>query len=190
MGGVCITGIRQGIPLCYAKALLWGAPLLYPFFIKIKERKEKMKKVLKLLTTVLVLISVIFGILSCTGLFPQTQPEPTPEDIWDSATYTTDTTLGSGAICIQVEVKIDDRSVTFTINTDAATLGDALLEHDLIAGEMGAYGLYIKKVNGIVADYDVDHTYWGIYKNGEYLMTGVDTTPIANGEHYELVREK
>ena len=47
-----------------------------------------------------------------------------------------------------------------------------------------------KKVNGILADYDVDKTYWGLYKNGEYLMTGVDTTEIADGEHYELVKTK
>ena len=69
-------------------------------------------------------------------------------------------------------------------------LGDALSEHDLLEGEEGEFGLYVKKVNGILADYDIDKTYWGLYKNGEYLMTGVDTTEIADGEHYELVKTK
>ena len=29
---------------------------------------------------------------------------------------------------------------------------DALIEHNLIEGEKGAYGLYVKKVNGITAE--------------------------------------
>ena len=52
------------------------------------------------------------------------------------------------------------------------------------------YGLYIKSVNGIVADYDVDATYWAFYINGEYAMTGVEMTPIAEGDSYLLKVEK
>ena len=50
--------------------------------------------------------------------------------------------------------------------------------------------MYIKFVNGIEADYDKDKSYWAFYKNGEYMLSGVDTTAIADGEHYELVKEK
>ena len=59
----------------------------------------------------------------------------------------------------------------------------------LIDGENGAYGLYIKLVNGIEADYDKDGTYWAFYKNGEMMMVGVDGAVIADGEHYELIKE-
>ena len=52
------------------------------------------------------------------------------------------------------------------------------------------YGLYVKFVNGIEADYDNDQTYWALYKSGEYMLTGVDTTVISDGEHYELSKEK
>ena len=45
-----------------------------------------------------------------------------------------------------------------------------------------------KSVNGIAADYDADGYYWALSKAGEYLMTGVDDTLIADGEQYELVR--
>ena len=107
-----------------------------------------------------------------------------------SAAYLEDTTLGEGKTTVKVEVKAGEHSVTFTIRTDRTILGDALTDHNLIEGENGAYGLYVKKVNGITADYDVDQSYWGFYKNGEYMMTGVDTTTIADGEHYELVYEK
>ena len=91
---------------------------------------------------------------------------------------------------VEVEVRVEDKSVTFTISTDGATLGDALLEHGLIEGESGAYGLYVKRVNGILADYDVDASYWSFYKGGEYLMTGVDGEYITDGAHYEIVYTK
>ena len=112
------------------------------------------------------------------------------EGLWEEATHRRDMTFGKGETTVQLEVKVEDESVTFTINTDKKTLGDALLEHELIEGDQGAYGLYVKKVNGIRADYDKDGTYWALYKNGELCMSGVDTTEIADGEHYEFVYTK
>ena len=109
---------------------------------------------------------------------------------WESATYTSDKTFGNGGKTVTVEVKAEEQSVTFTLKTDAETLGDALLEHGLIAGEEGPYGLYVKTVNGMLADYDADASYWNFTKNGELMMTGVDMTPIADGEHYELTKTR
>ena len=116
--------------------------------------------------------------------------EKVSDPLWEDAFFSEDTTLGEGEKKIEVEVNAGEKSVTFTINTDAETLADALLEHSLIEGEDSAYGIYIKKVNGILADYDVDKHYWSLLKNGEYLMTGADSTEIADAEHYELVRTK
>lgn len=113
-----------------------------------------------------------------------------PEGLWANATYLEDTSFGEGAKTVKVKVIVGEQSVTFTIKTDAETLGDALLAHNLIAGEEGQYGLYVKVVNGITADYDVDQSYWGFSKNGEYMMTGVDGTAIADGEVYELTYTK
>ncbi len=112
------------------------------------------------------------------------------EGLWENATHRRDMTFGDGKTSIQVEVKVEEQSVTFTLNTDKKTLGDALTEHGLLEGEEGPYGLYVKNVNGMVADADTDGAYWALYKNGEFSMTGVDTTPIADGEHYELVYTK
>ena len=108
------------------------------------------------------------------------------EGLWENATYLKDKEFGKGEKAVVVEVAVADQSVTFTVHTDKDTVGDALLEHELIAGEEGAYGLYIKKVNGITADYDVDQSYWAFYINGEYAMTGVDTTKIVEGDTYRL----
>ena len=113
-----------------------------------------------------------------------------PEGLWANATYLTDAEFGEGAKTIKVKVIVGEQSVTFTIKTDAETLGDALLAHNLIAGDQGDFGLYVKVVNGITADYDVDQSYWGFSKNGEYMMTGVDGTAIADGEVYELTYTK
>ena len=133
-------------------------------------------------------ITLLLAALLCLS-FASCEKTP-PDALWESATYLEDTTLGEGKTTVSVEVKAGEHSITFTIRTDRTILGDALTDHNLIEGENGAYGLYVKKVNGITADYDVDQSYWGFYKNGEYLMTGVDTTTIADGEHYELVYEK
>ena len=110
--------------------------------------------------------------------------------MWEDATYLTDTELGNGATTLVVEVKADDRQVTFTIHTDKTTVGEAMQEHGLLEGEESQYGLYVKKVNGILADYDVDQTYWGFYINGEYAMTGADATNIEEGVTYCLARVK
>ena len=113
-----------------------------------------------------------------------------PEGLWKDATYLEDAEFGEGAKTVKVKVIAEDKSVTFTVKTDAATLGEALLAHNLIAGDQGDFGLYVKVVNGITADYDVDQSYWGFSKNGEYMMTGVDGTAIADGEVYELTYTK
>ena len=118
-----------------------------------------------------------------------TAEKVSPEGKWADATYLSDTELGKGEKTVTVTVKAGENEVSFTIHTDKTYLGDALLEHKLIEGDESEFGLYVKKVNGIIADYDVDKTYWGFYKNGEMMMTGVSSAEFADGESYELVLE-
>ena len=129
-------------------------------------------------------ISVIFAFILIIGLVSCNMVEKT--GVWENATYRKDMEFGSGAKTVVVEVKAEDEMVTFTIKTDKKTVGEALQEHGLISGEEGPYGLYVKVVNGITADYDVDKSYWSFNINGEYAMTGVDTTEIAEGVTYQL----
>ena len=112
-----------------------------------------------------------------------------PEGKWADARYLSDTELGEGTKTVVVSVKAGENEISFTLHTDKTYLAEALLEHELIEGDESEFGLYVKKVNGILADYDVDKTYWGFYKNGEMMMTGVSAAEIADGEHYELVLE-
>lgn len=89
-----------------------------------------------------------------------------------------------------VVVDADGKETEFTVKTDAATVGEALLAVDLIAGDDSEYGLYVKTVNGITADYDTDGSYWAFYIDGEYAMTGVDSTEITDGATYMFKVEK
>ncbi len=87
-------------------------------------------------------------------------------------------------------VDLDGNETTEVIETKKWTVGAALLDKGIISGEDGQYGLYIKSVNGIAADYDVDQTYWAFYIGDEYAMTGVDKTEITDGATYTLKIEK
>ena len=80
--------------------------------------------------------------------------------------------------------------VAIDITTEKETVGEALLDEGLIEGEDSQYGLYVKKVNGVLADYNVDGTYWAFYVNGAYGATGVDSTPVEDGATYAFKVEK
>lgn len=83
-----------------------------------------------------------------------------------------------------VAVDLEGQETTFQISTDKKTVGEALIDEGLIAGEPGPYGLYVKTVNGITLDYDTDGKYWAFYVDGEYGITGVDETDIVPGSTY------
>ena len=148
-----------------------------------------MKRFTKSVVACLALVAIVFAFAGCELIDKLSGNTVDKAGRWEDAIYRKDVEFGNGSKTVKVEVKVEEQSVTFTIKTDREFLGEALMDHNLLEGESGAYGLYVKKVNGILADYDVDQTYWGLYKNGEYSLTGVDTTPIADGEHYELVCE-
>ena len=139
-------------------------------------------KTVSRLTLVLLALVMTFAFVACADV------ETT--GAWENATYTSDKEFGKGEKTVTVLVVAEEQTLTFTIHTDKTTLGEALLEHGLIEGDEGPFGIYIKKVNGILADYDVDQTYWSLTKSGEMMLVGVDGTEIADGEQYELTKTK
>ena len=158
----------------------------YPFCAKNilhnEMEKKEMTKTKKLLICLLAIISLAVVFVSCNT---------TPSDeVWKNATYTKNKEFGSGAKTVTVEVIVGDNSVEFTVKTDKENLADALLEHGLVSGDDSAYGLYIKYVNGMRADYDVDLAYWGLTKNGETLLDGASFVTELDGAHYEFTYTK
>ena len=136
-----------------------------------------MKKIIKATVLSLALLLLTACLIACS------------EDLWDNAIYKTDTELGSGATTITVDVVYKDHSVKFTLHTDKTVLSDALLENNLIEGEDGQYGIFIKKANGIEVS-DLARTYWAIYIGNDMAMTGADGITIENGASYRFVWEK
>ena len=79
----------------------------------------------------------------------------------------------------------DESSKDFSFSTDAENLRTALEEQKLIEGTESEYGLYVTKVDSEEAD-EAQQQWWCFSKDGEDLVTGVDDTMIADGEHYEI----
>ncbi len=79
----------------------------------------------------------------------------------------------------------DGAEKDFTIETAQDMLGAALLDEKLIEGEDSQYGLFVTTVDGEAADAG-KHEFWSLTAAGEMLNTGVDSTPIADGEKFEL----
>lgn len=104
----------------------------------------------------------------------------------DAANAAADATvLGDGSTSFGFTVTDQDgNSTLFEIHTDKETVGEALLELGLIAGDVNQFGLFVKKVNGITVDYDKDGKYWAFYVDGEYATSGVDSIPVTDNASY------
>ena len=101
-------------------------------------------------------------------------------------------TLGEGEYSFAfTAVDKEGKTAEFTIQyQDAKTVGEALIDVGLISGEEGEFGLYVKRVNGVFADYTVTGDYWAFYADGAYSKTGVEKTPITEGVCYMFKVEK
>lgn len=151
---------------------------------------------MKIAGILMAVILSLFCLVSCTQEKPISassgivSAETEVDGVWQNALYTEDTVLGEGSKSVDVEVIVADKQITFTLKTDATTLADALLESKVVEGSIDSYGLYIKKVNGILADYDVDKSYWSLSKDGQASMVGASSISIKDGEKYELTYTK
>ena len=136
---------------------------------------------IKISAVVLVLMICCFAIVSCTAL----------KDKTDEAEHTEDTAIGTGSTEFIFEVEhLNGSVVKFTVKTDKTILSDALLENNLISGDNGAYGLYVKTVDGVTYDYDTDRVYWALYVDGSYALSGVDSQTIEAGHTYKFKAER
>lgn len=98
------------------------------------------------------------------------------------------TQLGEGGKEFTFDITFSDGSVSsYSIKTDADTVGEALQALGLIDGEEGAYGLYVTTVGGETVKYEDGGHFWSFYINGEYAATGVDVTNIEPGAAYAFM---
>lgn len=90
---------------------------------------------------------------------------------------------------ITITVKVVHKDLSekvFEITTRQPTLLGALLQEELVEGDDQQTSFYITTVDGELADWSVDEGWWSISKGGVMLVTGAETTMIADGEAYEL----
>ena len=127
-----------------------------------------MKKTAKRLLPVLVLLAV-------AGLFLSLYLASRPQ-----------TAQGQKSVTVEV-IHADGSEKTFTYQTNEDYLGTLLLAEGLIKGDPGPYGLYITEVDGEVANYDQNKSYWSLFVGEEYATQGVDLTPLTHGGVYGLV---
>lgn len=128
-----------------------------------------MKKTLKVIlgvTGVVALVAALVAVWMIFGAKPQ---------------------AGAKEITIEV-INSADESTVYELNTDAEYLRQAMDEAEGLTydGTESEYGIMISTVNGEVADYNVDGSYWSFYVNGEYCNYGIDTQPVADGDAFVI----
>lgn len=105
----------------------------------------------------------------------------------ESTVYESGSVIGQGEKHIYVTAtdSVNQELIgTFEFYTDAENIGDALLEYGFISGDDSEYGLYVKVVNGVKAEYETNGTYWAFYVNGDLATTGVSSTSVEDEMSY------
>ena len=165
-------------------------------------RFMKKTKIHSLILCMMLIVAMAFSTVGCNTKkqdAPSATEEVTQETVDNSQVEETVDEVAESEVQVLGEgqskflftvVDKDGNETNFEIHTDKETVGEALLELELITGEDGEFGLYVKQVNGITADYDVDQTYWAFYVDGEYAMSGVDATNVEEGKTYAFKVEK
>ena len=157
-------------------------------------QKNLWKKMSSLLIgTVLTACLLLTGCTSDTPAPSSSSPsasQSSSEAVSSSVSSTDVAVLGEGKTQFQFSVTDNEKNQKhYEIHTNQQTVGAALMELDLIAGEEGPYGLYVTTVNGITLDFEKDGSYWAFYVNGEYASSGVDATPVTPCAAYSLQAE-
>ena len=73
----------------------------------------------------------------------------------------------------------------FTLETGEAYLGAVLTAEGVVEDNQGPYGLYMLTVDGETVDEGAQE-WWKLTKGGEMVNSSADSTPIADGDHFEL----
>ena len=149
----------------------------------------RLKKVLSFILCMVLIAAMALITIGCNDNGAESSV-PTKTESGANNDKATVTEIGEGATEFNFNVvDVDGNTSEFLVKTDEKTVGAALLEVALIAGEESQYGLYVKTVNGITLDYDKDGKFWAFYIDGKMAPSGVDSTDIVEGATYEFKAE-
>mgnify|MGYP002773051535 CR=1 FL=1 len=133
---------------------------------------EAKKSKTKIVAAAVILVVLVAAVAILYGVF---RPKPVK---------------GSKEITVTVVDK-DGNEKKYEHRTDAEYLRQALEEIEglTVEGEEGDYGLFVKKVNGMKADYDEDGAYWSFYLNDVYCNSSIDGQPVNDGDAFAIKYE-
>ena len=80
----------------------------------------------------------------------------------------------------------DGERKEFELETAKTTLGEALIEEDLVKESAESSGFY-DVVDGEKADWNVDEGWWYFTCNGEGLTVGIEEEQLVDGAVYEAI---
>ena len=157
---------------------------------------------MKKLTALLLALLCIFSLAACGKQETPPEKQPTRAAAYSGDSQTANDTpteppadandygelqnAGEGATQFTFRVAGESEKTQYTVHTDAETVGEALLEAELIAGTVSMGSLMVTTVCGTALDYNKDGAYWAFYINGAYAETGVSETKIAPDTVYEF----
>ena len=148
----------------------------------------KHRKFYRNMLCLVLVILLAAAVLTLTGCSGKSRTASAGDQDHLPASAGNQTEVGSGKTSFYFEVTDKDGgTASYTVYTDAKTVGEALLENKLIDGTDSDYGLYVTTVDGQTLDWDADQMYWAFYDNGEYATAGVDQTEIVDGATYAFV---
>jgi len=118
---------------------------------------------------ILIAVALVLAIAVSAAVWAFTRPE-----------------TASGGKTFTVDIVYDETEKTVEITTDAEYLRGALEQENLVRGEESEYGLFVTEVDGRTADSDKQEWWCFTKNNGETVNTGIDETPIAHGDKFEI----
>ncbi len=136
-----------------------------------------MKTTIKLTAVLLLAVILLCSVSACAEKVDAT-------GIWENATYLSDTTVGNGSNTVKVEIVAGEQSITLTIKTDKATLGEALYEHNVINDPS-----FFDTCNGMLASWEKDKAYWAFHVDGTLATYGIgdEKAVVKTDADYEIV---
>ena len=118
---------------------------------------------------ILIAVALVLAIAVAAAVWAFTRPE-----------------TAAGGKTLTVDIVYDDTEKTVEITTDAEYLRGALEQENLVSGEESEYGLFVTEVDGRTADSEKQEWWCFTKNNGETVNTGIDETPIADGDKFEI----
>ena len=144
------------------------------------------KKIVLALVAFLAVVGIFLGIYY-VNQNKQNQPKQEDTSIQDQDPDQQETPKTKSFTVVVVHKDETSKEFTYEFTEEQTILGQILQSQELISGEEGPYGMYIKVVDGESAVYETDGAYWAFYVGENYATAGIDKTTVTDGAVYKLV---